>query len=386
MLRYFFALGGAIVVVLALVGPMAAEEARVRIEPRDGDPTTVVVSCRLPDVGAPGLAEGPLDWDAGGRYLRLHLLDPSRPNADLPNVFGRYEVAAGELRFTPRFLLSPGARYLARAFAAGSATQTVAAQVYEVPPAHVEHSTRVREIHPAQAELPANVLKFYVVFSAPMREGREVLEQIQLLDGDRRIESPWRDLELWNADATRLSLFVHPGRIKQGVNLREELGPLLRPGREYTLVVPAALRDARGASLQAAARHTFRTTAELRTPIDVAAWKMETPATGSMDSLRVDVDRDLDVYLTIRCLKLQTAEGTPVDGLPHFDAAARRWSFRPAAAWKAGAYRLDVDPLLEDVCGNTPLRAFDHDQTQPAAEAVALGGRMSVLRRTFTVR
>jgi len=47
-----------------------------------------------------------------------------------------------------------------------------------------------------------------------------------------------------SGDAKRLSLWIHPGRIKNGVNLREELGPVLEPNRKYTLVLSGGeLRD-----------------------------------------------------------------------------------------------------------------------------------------------
>ena len=53
------------------------------------------------------------------------------------------------------------------------------------------------------------------------------------------VEDPWRRTELWTADARRLSLWIHPGRIKNGVNLREELGPVLEPNKTYKLIIRA---------------------------------------------------------------------------------------------------------------------------------------------------
>jgi hypothetical protein len=46
------------------------------------------------------------------------------------------------------------------------------------------------------------------------------------------IPDPWRRTELWNEDATRLTLWIHPGRVKEGVNLREEFGAVLDPERK----------------------------------------------------------------------------------------------------------------------------------------------------------
>jgi len=37
------------------------------------------------------------------------------------------------------------------------------------------------------------------------------------------------------------------------------------------------------------------------------------------------------------------------------------WRFVPATPWRAKPYRLMVDPMLEDVCGNSVTRVFDRD-------------------------
>jgi hypothetical protein len=215
-----------------------------------------------------------------------------------------------------------------------------------------------------------------------MREGREVLERIRLLDeAGSEVASPWRDLELWNADATRLSLFVHPGRIKQGVNLRVELGPVLEPGRCYTLVVGGDLLDARGVPLGHDRRLSFTATGELRERIDVLRWRIVEPAAGSTAPLSVEFGRMLDDALARRCLIVQDAAGAKVPGRAELLDDGRGWSFVPATTWSSQRYALVVDPVLEDVCGNSPRRAFDVDLEAPQVEVLP-----PVLRREFTPR
>jgi hypothetical protein len=53
----------------------------------------------------------------------------------------------------------------------------------------------------------------------------------------RRSHRNRRKQELWNPEMTRFTLFFEPGRIKQGLVSRQELGPSLTSGRTYTLVI-----------------------------------------------------------------------------------------------------------------------------------------------------
>ena len=43
-------------------------------------------------------------------------------------------------------------------------------------------------------------------------------------------DGPFRETELWSEDGRRLTLWLHPGRQKTGVNLNTEIGPVLDPG------------------------------------------------------------------------------------------------------------------------------------------------------------
>jgi hypothetical protein len=271
-------------------------------------------------------------------------------------------------RHAPAPCPSPACRGGGLTFAVGCSLALVAASGGSAGADTAADPPRVVSITPAAAALPANVLRFYVTFSRPMREGREVLARVRLLDeAGRAIPAPWRDLDLWNDDGTRLSLFVHPGRVKQGVNLRVEQGPVLEPGRRYTLVVDAALRDTRGVPLVGPVAHAFTATAELHDRIDETAWRWSQPAPGGLAPLEVAFDRPLDEALVARALRVHDAADRPVDGRGTLAPDGRRWRFMPAAAWQRGGHRLAVDPVLEDVCGNTPARPFDLDRAADAA-------------------
>ena len=63
---------------------------------------------------------------------------------------------------------------------------------------------------------------------------------------------------LWDPRQTRLTVLLHPGRIKRGVAPGERLGPPLRAGRSYRLVVDASMPDAAGRPLGRAFEKRFR--------------------------------------------------------------------------------------------------------------------------------
>jgi hypothetical protein len=270
-----------------------------------------------------------------------------------PPILGTTRRDGARYRFLPRFALAAGARYRA---SAGTEHAD-----FRVADAAAHPSATLDAVQPACAEVPANLLKFYLHFSQPMREGREVFTLMHLLDSHgEEIGAPWRDTELWTEDGKRLTLWIHPGRVKQGVNLRDELGPVLRPGERYTLVVDATLRDATGQPLGHDFRRTFSTTAEVHTRLDLAGWEFHPPHAGTREPLRVVSPVALDHALALRCLHVRGVEGEPA-----LADDERTWSFTPAAAWKAAPHQFAADPWLEDLAGNTFERIFDNDLAAP---------------------
>ncbi|MCS6852178.1 MAG: hypothetical protein NZ700_13530 [Gemmataceae bacterium] len=349
------------VVAGLVLGLVAAEpQASIRVREIEG-PTRIEIIGTLPPALRDRFAEV-LSPEEGENVLRLTLLDPETGREGLP-VLGVYRRAPEGLSFTPRHALSPGHRY--RVTLRRDAQPPVVHE-FEVPAAKRGEPATVEAIYPTADVLPANLLKFYVHFSRPMRESREIFDQIRLVDDTgRAVPEPWRRLELWSADNRRLTLFIHPGRIKQGVNLREEEGPVLRPNRRYTLEIGAEVLDADGQPLGKLYRKTFRTgPEEHRRPLP-QEWRVQAPAAGTCRPLVVEFPRPLDRALLGRCLTVHAADGRPVAGTISVEAAERRWLFVPAQEWQAAEYHVRIDAVLEDLAGNTPERVFDLDLTQP---------------------
>jgi hypothetical protein len=296
-----------------------------------------------------------------GSRLTLHLLSGTKPG---PEMFADTEWRNGRLVLTPRFPLSRGQRYRAILRSRSQLDLTID---YLVPKSNRLTRPKVLAIWPTPDELPANLLKFHIRFSEPMREGRDIFDKIQLIDAQgAAVYSPWRRLELWSRDATRLTLWIHPGRIKQGVNLRERFGPVLRPNAEYSLVLHRSIRSAAGASLATDFKHSFTTIAEDRKRPLPQDWTLTLPRVGTREPLAIRFDEPLDRALLDGYLEILNAQAEPVSVTMIPVIGDDRCTVVPEKPWKSGNHLLQVSDLLEDLAGNTRVRVFDTDLTKPS--------------------
>jgi hypothetical protein len=290
-------------------------------------------------------------------------------------VAGRFAIAHGTLEFTPAFPFDPGREYLVR-FDPGKLPQPRAEAVVErrvslpAGPARTT-STVVSAIHPSADVWPENVLRFYLHFSAPMSRSSSV-GFVRLVDDrgvvvtDALLEM---DVDLWNDDRTRCTVFFDPGRVKRGIRPNRELGRALKAGRRYAIVVDAAWKDQWGQPLKAAYRHEFTAGPPIERGISTADWRIMTPVAGTQDAVAIAFAWPLDHGLLQRTLGIQASDGRPVAGEVRVDALARHWRFVPASAWRAGRYQIVIDQALEDPAGNQIGRAFEIDDRDPLAQA-----------------
>lgn len=352
---------------VAMLGSSA--DAALAIVPGE-QPTRVEVIAALTAEEWKSLPTGPLVAEQLEPVLQLSLLDDEgRP---LAAIFGSYQRRGDRLVFTPRYQLAAGERYQARLTLSPSRTLV---RDYRPPVPVQDEASRpvVERVYPSGDALPANHLKFYIYFSQPMRQGRAIFDQIHLLD-EQGNPAPdvWRRTELWTPDARRLTLWIHPGRIKQGVNLREEFGPVLHPDRRYSLRIDDTLQSAAGATMAKAFVKSFRTLPEdARRPLP-QHWKITPPVVGGRGALTVEFGEPLDYAMLQRLLTVHTADGKQLAGEIFTPEGETAWHFRPAVPWQGDAYQLRADELLEDLAGNTPVRVFDTDLTQPVGEPARL--------------
>jgi hypothetical protein len=292
---------------------------------------------------------------AGGWESILSIYAESR-SADPPPLLGAYSVENGALTFKPRFPLAAGMHYRA-VFRVGGSAQVVAD--FDGPKLDRTSSTRVEHVYPSTNTLPANQLKFYLFFSAPMARG-EAWRRIHLLDQDgKEVELPFLELnqELWDPDYKRLTVLFDPGRIKRGLVPTNEVGPPLVEGRAYTLVIDQDWMDARGIRLVDGFRKQFHVVAADRTAPESQNWHLTIPKAGTRDPVILNFGKPMDYALLNRLVDIPGMKG-----IATIDHDESEWRFVPDRAWRTDEDRaISVDSSIEDLAGNRPGRLFDVD-------------------------
>jgi hypothetical protein len=337
------------------------------------------------------LARGGLRPDQWSALFSVTTVPEGNPtDRMLPPILGSYRVEGSAVRFQPRFPLEPGLIYRATF----DVTQLPSARTddgrkpvvadFSLPKPPRAPSTHVTEIYPKRETLPENLLKFYLHFSAPMSRGA-AYANIRLRDASGKdLDLPFLEVaeELWDPAGKRLTLLFDPGRIKTGLKPREELGPVLRGGETYTLVINPAWPDAEGQPLESPYRKSFRVGPPDHTPPDPSAWVFHVPAAGSRQALELTFPEPLDRALTARLITIDDREGHPVPGEVAVTDQETRWRLTPDRPWAAGDYRVTVNKDLEDLAGNSVGRAFEVDvfdkvERKPVTETVTLPFRIA---------
>lgn len=295
-----------------------------------------------------------------------------RPIAMAMPMLGTYGVEGELIRFSPAYPLMEGQRYgavFALGCAAGAETEVAVRASFAIPKSAAPR-TQVTCIYPSAEVLPENLLRLYVHFSAPMREG-EALRHIRLLDSDgNEVEAALLELaeELWDVARTRLTLLLDPGRVKTGLTAHNQLGRALRAGGAYQLVIDGAWRDAHGEPLVASACKRFTVApAELSQP-SLADWRLHAPPAGTRTPLRIALPRPLDQGLLMELLHVRSAQDAVVQGQVRVQQDETVWEFAPEEAWAAGAYAVQIDPRLEDPAGNNLEELFERPPKKGAAQ------------------
>jgi hypothetical protein len=301
------------------------------------------------------------------------------PPADVPPLVGAYSIDGGELVFRPRYPLAAGLHVRAVFQAPGGGTDRIEAE-FEIPKAPaVQPCAYVAHVYPSGNTLPANALKLYVYFSAPMSRGNSWAHIRLLRDDNTVVAAPFLELdqELWDRDNRRFTILFDPGRIKRGLASLAEAGPALEAGRSYTLLISRDWLDGRGVPMVEEYRKTFRVTSDDRVPPDPGKWRVTPPHAGTSEPLVIRFPKPLDYALLQHEIEITPS----VAGTVSVGADETEWRFSPQSPWMRGDYKIVVHTDLEDLAGNHILRAFDVDTFDPitpklTAETVTVALRL----------
>jgi hypothetical protein len=293
----------------------------------------------------------------------------------LPPMAGRLVRDGDDICFVPRFAFIDGTVYAVL-------VEGVPAALLVRPQPVAPATTEVLGIVPTATEVPRNLLRFYVWFSAPMSEGYAA-RNVRLVDdaGDAVLGALLpTEHELWDAARRRLTVLLDPARIKRGLLTHRQIDYPLRYGASFLLVVDDGFRDARGRPLRAGAERHYRVGGEERRRIEPDLWVLTIPSSHTVEPLDVVFERPLDHGLLARCLRVVAPDGRRVDGTPQVGREGRSWRLVPREAWAPEGHRLVVDPVLEDLAGNSLTRVFDRDLTRPEDDPRQGGATMLTFR------
>jgi hypothetical protein len=220
-------------------------------------------------------------------------------------------------------------------------------------------AAQVPQVQPSADHVPANLLRISLSFAQPV-DGN-VLSRLALVRADgSAIEAPFLPQELWSPDGAILTLLLHPGRVKTGLQARAALGPILSAGETVTLTFD-------GRPLR-----TWQVDADDTEGPDVAAWRIAPVGAGSRQSLAVVLDAPVDGRAAGH-IGIADASGRRVPGKAVLGSGEDRWIFTPGRPWRPGRYRLVVSATLEDAAGNRPHGRFETAPgagVEPAADQV----------------
>lgn len=280
-------------------------------------------------------------------------------NGNKRAILGKFSADNSALLFEPLIPLTPGLTYHILD------NNRLIGQVF-VPFNPNEKAPELVAIYPLLDTLPENLLKFYIHFSKPMRSG-ESLQFIHLLGekGDT-LRNVFLNLqpELWDTTSTVITLWLDPGRIKQGLTLNRALGNPLKMNKTYHLVISAAWKGQNGLKLAQTYRKTFVAGKRDNQAPDLKQWQLQVPNVGTTAPLGINIRETLDHYLLLESIGIVDQNNSLVKGIISLDKKDQQLLFVPTRPWKAQRYRLQIDARLEDLAGNNLNRVFDRDITK----------------------
>lgn len=357
-----------IALILPLLAARASAEDAVSVEIAEADGEAVLVVRGLPQEALDRLPSGESHRAERAKLLEVYVGE--EPGEGLPPVLGTVERMKDQVVFRPRFPLRPGMAYrvvlspqlLGHPSADGDVPDALV-HIVRVAEEKEREPAIVAAVYPTGDVLPENLLKFYVHFSAPMRQG-DVYDHVRIVDeSGKEADHPFVNVgqELWDRSGTRITLLLDPGRIKRGLRPREELGPILHAGRRYEFVIDGAWKDAHGRPLGETYRKAFRVAAPDDVQPDPAKWEIDAPAANTTSPLAIKFAEPLDHALLFSSFTVFDEHDREVAGRIQVDDGETLWRFVPRSEWAAGGYRVVVEATLEDRAGNSIEKPFEVD-------------------------
>ena len=236
----------------------------------------------------------------------------------------------------------------------------------EIPIPDASDEPSIVALYPTSDTVPVNLLKIYIQFSRPMREGVSAEQLVLIKNGTDTVPAPFLDLqpELWNKERNVLTLWLDPGRVKRDLQPNNKMGAPLEEGENYELIIKKDWQDTRGVILKEAYRKQFWVGNRDTISPDLNRWNLELPKEGSSEPIIIQLHEPLDFILMKETIFIRDEKGTALS--VHIKPINKEstLSITPSAPWKAGSYYIECEFRLEDLAGNNLDRLFDRDLTK----------------------
>jgi len=268
-------------------------------------------------------------------------------------ISGTCSVTGNNLYFAPDFPFEEGIGYRFNYF--GKDTLIVI-------PETKKKAALVIQIYPTTDQIPENLLRFYIYFNSPMRDGN-FLDYIHLLDEEGNdLKGVFFDnqYELWSENFTRLTILVDPGRVKTGLRANVQLGRAFQKGKRYKLVIDKNWKTLGGQTLaKNYVKEFYGAEADLIAP-DKELWNVTAPEANSKKPLIIRFGQSIDHVSARKFMNITDHSQALIAGelkLENDDSVMR---FYPNKKWQDGKYQILINSRLEDIVGNNLNGLFDH--------------------------
>lgn len=280
-------------------------------------------------------------------------------------ILGNYNTENNAVLFQPLIPFTRGLHYDIRLKGEQIAR-------FEIPPADPANAPALSAIFPSQDTLPENLLKIYLHFSRPMREGQSGKYIVLVKNNMDTIRGAFLDLqpELWNENRTVLTLWLDPGRIKRDLRPNQLLGAPLQKNAAYQITVSSEWQDETGGKLLKNYTKNFVTNERDSLSPKPSLWKTKSPKASTTQPFKVYFQEPLDHSLLTETLSIQTEKGEHISGKWQIGLNEKTALFVPDQIWKPGKFKLQIEPRLEDLAGNNLARPFDRNisRKMPASD------------------
>ncbi|MEM6317927.1 MAG: hypothetical protein AAF960_09665 [Bacteroidota bacterium] len=301
--------------------------------------------------GCVQLENPPTQYDK--KQLQVFLL-PQNPDSPVSPIVGSWFEDSTSIYFCPLIPFGKDLIYQAR-------FPDVPFFTFTPTPQKNYPLTTITNIFPTKAELPENLLKIYLHFSAPMSDVN-AYQYLQMTDEQgNSMKQPFLELTpmLWNENRTRLTLWLDPGRVKRALLRHQKLGAPLIEGKNYSLHISRDWKDANGYPLANNFTKEIKVVAADRTAPNPERWTIEPPKVQTKNPLLIHFGESLDHALATKAIEIVSQENEVMEGAIQLHKFDQTWVFRPTRKWQRGKYQIKIDSKLEDLAGNNLNRLFD---------------------------